>query len=101
MNSADEAQVKGKKRKAELQREQEGRDLATLMDTVEGRRFVWRLLDLAGIYRSSFDVEPLQMAFREGARNSGLLLVADIHEFCADKFHIMTTEAKHMEARYE
>lgn len=53
-NAADEAQVTQRKRKDERVRDIELADIKQLMDSVQGRRFVWRLLDRTGVFRTSF-----------------------------------------------
>ncbi len=53
-NAAEEAQVKDRRRKDERVRDIELADMKKIMATREGRRFVWRLLDRAGVFRTSF-----------------------------------------------
>lgn len=55
-------------------------DLKWLAGNVQGRRIVWRLLDRAGIYRSSFNHSGSLMAFAEGKRDMGLFLLAEVSE---------------------
>lgn len=55
-------------------------DLKWLAGNVQGRRIVWRLLDRAGIYRSSFNHSGSLMAFTEGKRDMGLFLLAEVSE---------------------
>ncbi|CAB4165230.1 hypothetical protein UFOVP821_28 [uncultured Caudovirales phage] len=66
-------------------KQQEVNDLRTVMSTRAGRRFIWRLLDATGVYRSSYTGNA-DTYFREGARNVGLVLIRDIHEHCFDKY---------------
>lgn len=61
-------------------RKQEVADLKWLMGNVQGRRITWRLLDRAGIYRSSFNHSGSLMAFAEGKRDMGLFLLAEVGE---------------------
>lgn len=68
-----------------LAREKELNDLRWVMSTKQGRRFMWRLLSSAGIYRMSFSTDPLVMAFNEGARNAGLRQLNDIMEACPER----------------
>jgi hypothetical protein len=72
-------------------REQDKADFKWLMGQVQGRRFIWRLLELAGVYRSTFRADN-EMAFLEGMRNMGLVLMADIHEVCPEKYFVMVKE---------
>lgn len=80
---------------ARLQRDQECDDFKWLMQDRRGRRIAWRLLDKAGVFRTSF-VAPnaMQVSFNEGQRNLGLLILGEIQELCPDKYHLMTKEAK-------
>ena len=75
-----------------LARAVEVEDFKWLMGNRQGRRFVWRLLEKAGVFRTTFRLNN-EMAFLEGMRNMGLILVADIHEICPEKYHIMVKEA--------
>jgi hypothetical protein len=92
-NAADEEVVKGRKRKDEQIRDRELNDVRTVMNTVEGRRFVWRMLDRAGVFRTSFTGNSTTF-FNEGMRNMGLIVLADVHEACSDKYIQMMTESK-------
>jgi hypothetical protein len=92
-NAADEENVKTRKRKEESVRDRELHDLRTLMGTVEGRRFIWRLLDRAGVFRTSFTGNSTTF-FNEGMRNIGLIVLADITEACSDNYLLMMKEAK-------
>lgn len=90
-----------KAQRAQLERQTEIDDLHWLMGDKRGRRFMWRLLTSSGIYRSSFNVEPLAMAFAEGQRNTGLKLVDEITRHCAHRFSEMQKEATKHEHRSE
>ena len=61
-------------------------DLKWLAGNVQGRRFIWRLLDRAGIYRSSFNHSGSLMAFSEGKRDMGLFLLAEVSEASPNGF---------------
>ena len=87
----DRAQAKAAEAQR-LVRSVEVEDFKWLMGNKQGRRFVWRLLEKAGVFRTTFRLNN-EMAFLEGMRNMGLLLVADIHEICPEKYHIMVKEA--------
>lgn len=75
-----------------LQREREVADFKWLMANAEGRRFVWRLLGQAGVFRTSFSTSGLEMARNEGNRNHGLMLIDEIHTICPDRYHQMVKE---------
>jgi len=59
----------------------------------EGREILLRLLEKAGVFRSTFRLNN-EMAFLEGMRNMGIILMADIHELCPEKYHVMVKEAE-------
>lgn len=68
-------------------------DVRWLMSDKRGRRFVWRLLEAAGIYRSSFTGNSTTF-FNEGARNVGLRFLADVNEACPERYLEMLKEQK-------
>lgn len=66
--------------KATIQRnlaETEKADLDWLMSSPRGRRVAWRILDGAGLYRSSFTGNS-ETFFKEGARSEALKLKAKL-----------------------
>lgn len=71
------------------------RDIPRLMQDAGFRRFVWRLLEQAGIYHSSFRSDALQMARCEGRREQGLMLLDLISTLCPDEYLTMQMEAAH------
>lgn len=77
---------------ARLLRQIEVDDLKFIMGHKQGRRYVWRQLGRYGVFRSTFNTEPLLMAFKEGARNHGLQLIADIHQHCPERYAEMQKE---------
>ena len=88
--------------KAQLARQTEIDDLLWLMSDKRGRRFMWRLLERAGIYQLSFvPGDPTVTAFREGRRNQGLQLVAEVMQHCPNRFSEMQKEAPKHERRKE
>ncbi len=51
-------------------------ELQYLLSDQRGIDFLWRLLERAGIFRTSFHAsEPLKMAFNEGRRDMGLFII--------------------------
>jgi len=80
-------------RERERQRaEEEIADVDWLMHQPEGRRFIYRLLEQAGVYRSTFSDNALQTAFAEGERNLGLRYLAMVQEHCLERFILMLEE---------
>ena len=70
---------------------QEQDDFKWLMGSKRGRRIVWRLLERTGVFRTSFTGNS-ETFFREGQRNVGLMLMAQIHEVCPDQYALMLKE---------
>lgn len=75
-----------------MERDSEVDDLKWLMSSKRGRRIVWRQLDRAGVFRSSFNTNAMTMAFAEGNRNEGLRTIAMITEHCPDRYMNMVKE---------
>lgn len=100
MTKRDPTDLRGQERHREdveqarkLERDQEKADFAWLMSDKRGRRFIWRMLENTGVYRSSFTGNS-ETFFREGARNVGLKLISDIHEFAPDAYPLMLEEQR-------
>lgn len=54
-------------------------DLRAVLALAEGRRWLWRLLAHAELFRSSFDADnPARTAYREGRRGVGLWLLDEM-----------------------
>ena len=70
-------------------------DVKWLMKGPRGRRHIWRQLELAGVFRSSFNTNAMTMAFAEGQRNIGLRLLGMVHEHCPELYNIMVEENTH------
>lgn len=70
----------------------ESEDLKWLMSSKRGRRFVWRRLERAGVFRLSFDATAMRMAFNEGRRNEGLELLVQVLGHCPERFVEMLVE---------
>lgn len=79
--------------KTRLARQGELDDLKWLMSNRRGRRIVWRLLERTGIFRSSFTGNS-ETFFREGMRNVGLMLMAQINEVCPEQYTLMVQEQR-------
>lgn len=84
----------GRSDAAALASEIERSDIEWLMNDERGRRIARGLLIKSGIWHSSFDTNALLMAFREGARSSGLELLARIDRHTPDKYQLMLQEGK-------
>jgi hypothetical protein len=66
-----------------------------MMGTPDGRRVMWRALERAGVYRTTFSGEEThRTAMLEGRRALGLELLADIMEFCPESYQLMQVEQR-------
>lgn len=99
MNNYDPLDLRGQERtkadkdlRERLNRENEEADIRWLMGQKRGRRMMWRLLDQAGVFRSSFTPNAMSMAFAEGNKNYGLRILALIHTLCPDMYTVMMKE---------
>jgi hypothetical protein len=77
--------------------EQERNDLCKVMSSKEGRRFIWRQLSEAGVFRSSFNVDAGVMAFNEGTRSAGLKLLGEIMDACPQRY--LEAQREYIEAK--
>lgn len=80
--------------KARERRRKELDDLRWLLAHPQGRRITTRLLDQAGVFRSSFNTSGSVMAFNEGRRDTGLFLTAELLEASADGYMKVLKEFK-------
>lgn len=78
-------------RREKLARGNEAEDFKKVMSQKWGRRFVWRQLEVAGVFRTSFTGNS-QTFFNEGMRNSGLRLMALINAECPEQYVVMLNE---------
>lgn len=89
MNKRERAE---KLRQAQLERDK--RDLQWVMGSEEGRRVMYRLLEQAGIYTTSFVAgDPHATSFREGMRNNGLQLMQQLLNAGPAQYNQMLQEA--------
>lgn len=102
MSNYDPLDLRGQERLKEQSEEtrklaidQEKMDMQWLMGSKRGRRIMWRLLERTGVYRSSFTGNS-ETFFREGQRNVGLMLMAQIHEVCPDQYAVMLKEQQNV-----
>jgi hypothetical protein len=70
---------------AAIAREQELHDIRKVMETKEGRRFVWRLLEEGNIFRKCFSGNSSTF-YLEGKRELVLGFYQDIMEGCPELF---------------
>ena len=85
-------------KEARRQQEQERSDLCKVMSSKEGRRFIWRLLSEAGVFRLSFDANnAMRTAFNEGERNRGIALLTEVMDACPQRY--LEAQRENIEAK--
>lgn len=99
MSSYDPTDIEGQraeKREADalkrIDREAQIADVKWLMSSRRGRRVMWRLLELSGPFRLSFDPNAMKMAFNEGNRNLGNQFFNEVMNLCPELYPVMVKE---------
>ncbi len=72
--------------------EREQNDMQVLLKLPEGRRFLWKIIGLAGMFRASMTGESMTTAFNEGRRDIGLGLLLEINNCDHNAFAQMQSE---------
>lgn len=92
-----------KQRKQEkLEEEQYRRALEKTLDTPHGRLVVWRMLERAGIYRSTFcGEETHRAAMLEGRRGLGLEVLDDVLTYAPQLYPVMQAEQQQRDHQRE
>lgn len=89
-----ERQRADQRERGELRDLQARTDLEQVMGTTHGRRVMWRLLQSAGVGRSSFNTNAVLMARVEGCREFGEWLRRLLRKHCLDQFRQMENECE-------
>jgi hypothetical protein len=97
-NASDRDQVKRAAWKEKDLRRNELDDLRQLLDLPAGRRFVWKWLEVAGVFRSSYTGDN-NTFFNEGRRSIGLKMLADVTEAAPEAYLQMIEESRETEER--
>lgn len=95
LQAENEAREKAARRERAL-REVERSELRRLLSGKDGRTFVMRIIERAGVFRSSFPIDRPEdthlAAFNEGRRNEGLRLFTDIVDSAPELWTTMLRE---------
>ena len=86
---AAEAQADEATRQLRLREES---DFKFIMGSKQGRRFMWRLLGITGLFRNAKCDRNADTNFRLGEQNVGQCLLAEIHGLCPERYVEMTKE---------
>lgn len=90
-NAADPKQVEKAKSEENRIENRSREDLKAVVSTVNGRRFIWKYLDLCGIYETTF-TGGSETFFLEGKRAVGLTLLKDVIDASPETFIVMQKE---------
>lgn len=93
--SADRNRAASQEAAQNAQREADN-DLRTVMSSPQGRRFIWRMIDRHGMWRASFVENREGTDFREGMRNTALMLWSDLQRVCPELLLRMQEEHKYV-----
>jgi hypothetical protein len=99
-NAADESEVNKAREKEKFGRDAELADMQHVLNSIQGRRLLWRYLETCGIYKSSFTGSS-ETFYLEGQRNIGLKLLADITEASPESYMLMMKEQKQRDKNNE
>lgn len=80
---------------AEAMRQQQLRaesDFKFIMGSKQGRRFMWRLLGITRLHSTPFAVQRETTDFNCGMQNVGLILQAEMHAKCPERYFEMVKE---------
>lgn len=92
-NASDRRQIREAKRTARQDNLARLFSVNQLMSSVQGRQYAYNLLSRCHVFNTTFNTNALSMAYAEGERNIGLMLIADIMSICADQYIIMMRES--------
>jgi hypothetical protein len=96
LNASAEARAAAERQdaleRAQRERLQRADDMRAVMGTVEGRRFVWVLLNEAGLFSGSYTGEAISSAYGEGKRAVAVRLMADLQAESRDAYVQMVAE---------
>ena len=91
-NARDPKAVADASRRERDRAKRDTADLRWIMSDPRGRRFIWRMLGITGIFRSSFTGNS-ETFFREGERNVGLKLLTEVTRDANDLYLTAQQEA--------
>ena len=88
----EELRIQNERKKHDLE-QREKDDIKFVMDSEQGRRVVWGLLEKGQVFGTCFNVDPNITAFNEGQRNLALALFQRVMAHCPDQYLKMAAEA--------
>lgn len=92
----EEMRIQNERKKRDLE-QREKDDIKFVMDSEQGRRVVWRVLESGRVFAAIPPMDALAMAFNEGQRNLALELFQRVMTHCPDQYLKMAAEASEQE----
>lgn len=92
----EELRIQNDRKKHDLEKREKD-DIKFVMDSEQGRRVVWGLLEKGQVFGTCFNVDPNITAFNEGQRNLALVLFQRVMTHCPDQYLKMAAEASEQE----
>ncbi|EPF6064971.1 hypothetical protein R4Q63_002712 [Enterobacter cloacae] len=92
----EELRIQNERKKHDLE-QREKDDIKFVMDSEQGRRVVWRVLESGRVFAAIPPMDALAMAFNEGQRNLALELFQRVMTHCPDQYLKMAAEASEQE----
>ena len=80
-------------RKKEFLQQRDIDDIRSVMDSAQGRRVIWSVLEQGKVFSACFAGDPQLTAFNEGQRNLALALFQRVMEHCPEQYLKMAEEA--------
>lgn len=91
-NAADPEQQREAKRKEARLVQLEREDFIAVMTSVQGRRFVYRMLEEFGVLTQTYHRDPYEHAFNAGRRDMAIRLMRKIDDWCPDLYSQMAKD---------
>lgn len=91
-NAGDPVAVAKRKVTAKHKQKELDEFTSAMMDTSQGRGWMWDILTATKVFQTVFSTRALEMAFNEGQRNVGLRLMADLMRVSPDQYITMARE---------
>ncbi|EJK5499896.1 hypothetical protein [Citrobacter freundii] len=92
----EELRIHNERKKHDME-QREKDDIKFVMDSEQGRRVVWGLLESGRVFAAIPPMDALAMAFNEGQRNLALELFQRVMTHCPDQYLKMAAEASEQE----
>lgn len=91
-NAASEKQVKSAGHKERLREKEQKKDLQAMLNTIEGRRFIWRLFEECKVFKTIWE-SSAKIHFNAGKHDFGLWLMSETIAADSEAYLQMQKEA--------